>query len=60
MCEQCEALMIQNVLCHETGCPDIWKDEMRDCRECGMKFKPQKKYQMFCDQECLVMYLDIS
>jgi hypothetical protein len=43
-CNQCEALMIQGVFCHETGCPnsgsryyadfDTWIKQ-RTCRECG-------------------------
>jgi hypothetical protein len=43
-CNQCEALMIQGVFCHETGCPnthsrydaedDRWIKQ-RECFECG-------------------------
>lgn len=43
-CDQCEALMIQGVFCHETGCPNFHKRydsesdcwvRVRTCRECG-------------------------
>lgn len=43
-CDQCEALMINGVFCHEAGCPnsrarydkaeDRWIPQ-RKCRECG-------------------------
>lgn len=43
-CDQCEALMINGVFCHETGCPNskkTWVEERQEwvrfveCRECG-------------------------
>lgn len=43
-CNQCEALMINGVFCHETGCPNSRKQWIPDreewvrfveCRECG-------------------------
>jgi hypothetical protein len=41
-CDQCEALMINGVFCHETGCPNrkaryidgAWV-KFYECRECG-------------------------
>ena len=30
-CSQCEALSINGMACHETGCTN----EVKDCRECG-------------------------
>lgn len=43
-CDQCEALIIQGVFCHETGCPNTnsrydaksgdWVKQY-ECRECG-------------------------
>jgi ATP-dependent protease ClpP protease subunit len=43
-CNQCEALMINGVFCHETGCPNAnarydresktWVKQY-ECRECG-------------------------
>ena len=43
-CNQCEALMINGVFCHETGCPNskkTWVEERQEwvrfyeCRICG-------------------------
>ena len=41
-CNQCEALMINGVFCHETGCPNsrkLWSGhtwvKTRKCGECG-------------------------
>lgn len=39
-CDHCEAVMINGVFCHETGCPVAWCDEVRACRLCGDRFKP--------------------
>jgi hypothetical protein len=45
-CDQCEALMINGVFCHETGCPNInakyidgaWI-KFYECRECGSEIR---------------------
>ena len=55
MCDQCEAMMINGVLCHEHGCPDAWK-EIRECRECGREFKPESREDQFCSIHCAVIY----
>lgn len=43
-CDQCEALVINGVYCHETGCPNsrkTWDEDRQEwilyleCRECG-------------------------
>jgi hypothetical protein len=42
-CNQCEALIINGVYCHEIGCPNARKTfvkgrgwvKSRECRECG-------------------------
>jgi hypothetical protein len=47
-CYQCEAIMIQGVYCHETGCPDTWRDQPRDCFECGCEFTPDTQHQTNC------------
>lgn len=52
MCDACEALVINGVLCHETGCPDSWKDTERECKECGCDFVPEDRDQWFCSEEC--------
>lgn len=52
MCDQCEALTINGVYCHEQGCPLAWKDHNRECRWCGSDFKPKEEYQRCCCQDC--------
>jgi hypothetical protein len=51
-CDNCEALMIDGVYCHETGCPDAWKDTRRECKWCGSMFKPEDRWQVLCSDEC--------
>ena len=55
-CDSCEVLVINNVICHETGCPDAWKDEIRECKWCGRCFKPEERGQEFCDSDCAEAY----
>ena len=55
-CDSCEVLVINNVICHETGCPDAWKDETRECKSCGRCFKPEESSQKFCDSDCAEAY----
>ena len=56
MCTQCEALMINGIYCHETGCPIAWKDYKRECKWCGSEFEPESKDQMLCSQGCIDSY----
>ena len=56
MCDQCQALMINGVYCHEAGCPDAWKDSVRECLECGCTFTPEDRGQQFCDGVCAENY----
>jgi len=55
-CDSCEVLVINNVICHETGCPDAWKDETRECKWCGRRFQPAEKNQESCDSDCAEAY----
>jgi hypothetical protein len=48
MCDQCQALRINGVLCHETGCPVAWKGHAVDCFVCGCEFVPEEKYDRTC------------
>ena len=50
-CDQCEAMMINGVFCHETGCPDAWMHE-QECDWCGQKFMPEYAEQICCTPEC--------
>ena len=51
-CDQCEALTINGVYCHETGCPNAWKDYDVECRFCGSLFRPEYSGQAYCDDSC--------
>jgi hypothetical protein len=55
-CASCEVLVINYVICHETGCPDAWKDETIECKWCGRCFKPEERSQKFCDSDCEEAY----
>jgi len=55
-CDSCDALMINGVYCHETGCPDAWKDARRECPWCGATFTPEERYQKFCSEDCAESY----
>lgn len=47
-CDQCEPVRINGTVCHETGCPDAWRDESIECRECGFNFIRDERYQTVC------------
>lgn len=55
-CDQCEALMINGVYCHEHGCPNKWKDSARYCAWCGTMFFPNSEHDHFCCIECAENY----
>lgn len=55
-CDQCEVLVVSGVRCHEQGCPDAWKDETRECKECGTKFKPTTRWDRHCSPCCWAVY----
>ncbi len=56
MCYQCEILNINSVNCHETGCPDAWKDEIKECKWCPTEFAPESQHQQFCCDDCAESY----
>ena len=47
-CGSCEALMINGIYCHETGCPDNWRTTLLECFECGCDFLPEEQYYKVC------------
>ena len=49
MCDQCEILSINGVLCHEHGCPNAYRDEKRKCFDCGFDFSPEERFQRVCN-----------
>ena len=56
LCNSCDCLFINGIKCHEHGCPDKWKDEIRECEWCGCEFKPEERFQRFCSEECAESY----
>lgn len=56
MCDSCEVLSINGVTCHETGCPDAWKDYQVECAWCGTEFTPEYDGQTLCDESCAASY----
>lgn len=51
-CDQCNVLYINGVRCHETGCPEAWRDHTVECGDCGCDFQPDERHQTICD-DCL-------
>ena len=56
MCNSCEVMRINGVLCHEIGCPDAWKDYTKECKWCGQDFQPESEHQECCSHSCHVSY----
>ena len=57
MCNSCEVLNINGLNCHETGCPEAWKDHKeQECQWCGFMFKKDTEYQKFCCEQCAQDY----
>lgn len=56
MCQSCEVVNINGMNCHETGCPDAWESEQRECRECGRQFTPADPGQRECDGACYAAF----
>lgn len=42
-CDSCQMLAINGVPCHETGCPKAWKDEKRECSDCGRNYTAPRR-----------------
>lgn len=47
-CDGCSPSMINKVLCHESGCPERWRDMERDCFQCGEEFMPGDRTDSIC------------
>jgi hypothetical protein len=52
LCNGCNPIAINGLLCHETGCPEAWRTRTRECRNCGSEFSPEEPLQTFCDEAC--------
>lgn len=50
-CDGCSPARINGVFCHETGCPDAWRDHPVPCFECGCDFLREDRFQTVC-QDC--------
>lgn len=59
-CHSCEIMVINGVRTHEHGCPDAWRDEVRECLECGSEFEPERREQVCCDESCALAYAGLS
>lgn len=61
-CEQCNAMVINGVACHEHGCPlshidlTTGKPYPRECEMCGCDFEPDEDDQWLCSEECAADY----
>lgn len=60
MCDSCEVIRINGIVCHEQGCPDSWKGKQRECKECGNKFTPTEKEQYCCSGSCSSAYYGVE
>ncbi len=52
LCQGCEAVSINGILSHEHGCPEAWRTQTRECRNCGSEFSPETPHETFCDSAC--------
>jgi len=48
-CSGCQIVVVNGLACHEHGCPEKWRDQLRTCKQCGCDFYPSEKYQYVCD-----------
>jgi membrane protease subunit (stomatin/prohibitin family) len=48
MCDQCQALTINGVYCHETDCPVAYLDQTKECFVCGCDYQPESRHQSIC------------
>ena len=55
-CDGCSPTVINGTLCHERGCPEAWRDYVRECPWCGQEFRPTDREQRFCDDDCAEAY----
>lgn len=48
-CNSCQLVRINGVVCHETGCPESWRNPVTGrgypvpCWQCGYDFEPEDK-----------------
>jgi hypothetical protein len=47
-CSDCQLARINRTYCHETGCPEAWRDTPKPCGFCGGDFIPEFRTQFLC------------
>lgn len=48
-CDGCSPSNINGRLCHETGCPEAWRDYPQDCDVCGFAFfRTESRHERIC------------
>jgi len=53
MCNSCDALTINGVYCHETGCPNREIGTVKECKWCGTEFVVESlDNTLFCCIDC--------
>lgn len=58
-CTQCEIAYVNGVRCHETGCPEAWRDEEVKCKWCGSVVEQEEgaeEVQEYCNVDCAEAY----
>lgn len=57
-CSRCNAVSINGVPCHESGCPNERRE--RECKECGGDFIEETRGQEFCEDACYRHYWGLA
>lgn len=47
-CDGCNIQVVNGVVCHEQGCPYVFKDRKIECSICGFDFYPEDMFQNIC------------
>jgi hypothetical protein len=47
-CDGCQLASINGQLCHETGCPEAWRDNSIECADCGCDFIRSERDETIC------------
>jgi len=55
-CDACQLVRINGVVCHETGCPEAWRDKRPPCKWCCFTFQPRHPRQTTCSASCYRAY----
>lgn len=47
-CDGCSPSRVCDVLVHEKGCPEAWRDDGKRCPDCGCKFHTKFAQEVIC------------